>query len=177
MIMLNDFCVKHIQHSNMNTGNVDRIVRLKQQYWPYSYEMQKKWIEENLNSSDSHLCIETASSELVGYLNLVKVNIILDGVNTSAIGIGNVCVDKLYLKKGIGLLLINVANYFLKNIALNGVLLCKEKEIDFYSKAGWSLLNRESTEIIVKEKPYSNNLMYTKNDFSQVHTLKIDRNF
>ena len=55
-------------------------------------------------------------------------------------GLGNVCIDKCFQKRGFGKELIRFINGFLEKTNRIGLLLCKEKTVAFYGKNGWKEL-------------------------------------
>ena len=93
---------------------------------------------------------------LVGYMNLIQTEVVLNDETQPFLGIGNVC----SLKKGLGYgreLLIGVQKYLLKN-NYKGILFCKDKLVDFYTKFEWTLI--DDNKIISKNYKNVNIMFY-----------------
>ena len=130
--------VKIIRHSDLSQADLLTIVKLKMQHWHFEESEQIKWIDKNISSCDYHLLITNNESVLIGYLNMVRLNVQNDK-NKRYLGIGNVCVNKSYKSLGYGLLLMNIVNIFINQNNFLVILLCKDALSVFYKKAGWYL--------------------------------------
>lgn len=133
-----------IEHSSLNQTDLDLIIDIKSISWPYSYEDQLKWINQNLSNEDLHL-IFYFDGNAVGYLNLTKIKVLLNNEIVSAYGVGNVC-TKVY-GCGYGKDLLLNTNQFLLEQNKVGLLFCKDNLIPFYSKCGWALVPVESVSL------------------------------
>jgi predicted GNAT family N-acyltransferase len=162
----------------LSQQDIDTLIEIKQQHWPYPYEAQIKWINDNIKSDDYHLFLYL-NDEFVGYLNIVHIIVIMDGREIDDYGIGNVCVSKKYAHIGLGSVLMSVANSWLKKQEKIGFLLCKDELIDFYRQAGWSLLKVNST-LICGNQCYVNIMFYNSKELSSIKPMiqvEINRNF
>jgi len=131
------FKLKVIQHANISKVNLDEIIRIKSVAWNYPYEMQLEWIRINLKDSDLHLLLYE-DDKAVAYLNLISIELIIDEITYSALGVGNVCaIEK---GKGYGTELMKKANQFIVNENSIGLLFCKISLVDFYKKFDWSIV-------------------------------------
>lgn len=139
--MSNGFIVRHELHKYLTDEELDKIISLKMQHWEYSKESQIKWIKENIDQNDIHLMVMVNKDNLIAYLNMVRVSISANGNEKPFFGIGNVCVDKQYLRLGYGGLIMNISRFVLQQSKLPGILLCKKYLIEFYSKGNWFLFN------------------------------------
>lgn len=129
--------IRLIRHKEITPEDVDKIIKLKSQHWNYSYESQYKWLYENIADNDFHLILENSKHKLIAYLNIVYVDVECDGKSISHLGIGNVCVAKELKGMGYGILLMNIATYYIKLLNKTGILICKENLREFYKKTGW----------------------------------------
>jgi hypothetical protein len=130
----------YLENSEISYDQLSDVINLKKVHWNYSIEEHFVWVKENLNTDDIHvLMIE--NDVLVGYLNLVRTEVLINDNLYNFFGIGNVCSRKKNMGYG-KTLLIEVNNYLLKN-SCYGILLCKESLIDFYKKADWKLLDKD----------------------------------
>lgn len=136
--------LKIIPQSEITNENLDEIVRIKSIAWPYSYDQQIEWINKNLKGLDIHLLL-TKNNELVGYLNLVNIDLRLDNIHYNAFGIGNVCaIEK---GKGFGNELMKQTNQYLLKENRIGMLFCKESLTSFYHKFGWEKVEKINLQV------------------------------
>jgi predicted GNAT family N-acyltransferase len=138
--------LKHdlIPHREISEEFLGQIVRLKSQHWNYTNEQHLDWIKKNIQRDDFHLVVENGEKKVIAYLNLVKILISFDNKNEEEyLGIGNVCVDHLFVGTGLGLLIMNTTNFYLKYLGKRGSLICKPNLNAFYSKANWIKFNGE----------------------------------
>lgn len=143
-----------ILHCQLTEQDLEKIVSLKKKHWNYSTEEHQNWINNNINKDDIHvLMIE--NEVLVGYLNLIQTEVILNNEIHFFLGIGNVC----SLEKGLGYgreLLIGMQKYLFEN-NFKGVLFCKDKLVGFYSRFGWKLIDKNK---IISENYKNVNIMF-----------------
>lgn len=128
-----------LKHSELDETTIRKIIALKSQHWPFSYEEQLDWFSKNLKTNDLHLLLFDDNRILRAYLNMIELNALIDDKIQLNYGIGNVCVDKVNKKKGLGLLMMQIVNYYLKQNSAQGLLLCKHNLVPFYEKANWTL--------------------------------------
>jgi len=170
--MINDFRIKYVNNSFVTSDMLERIIKLKMQHWHYTKASHEKWIQENLNDNEYHLWIEDNTGEIISYLNIVFLPVRLDNQLEQSIGIGNVCVDKNITGKGLGLLLMQICNYYISFYKMPSILLCKKDLFRFYSKSGWI---KFSGEVVLKGNKYNELLMFNKRP--EVSHVEIERNF
>jgi hypothetical protein len=131
-------------HADIQENEMDKIIALKSIFWQYSYESQINWLKNNLQNNDLHMMI-IDNEELIAYLNLVKIQLTINGANFHAIGIGNVCT--VQTGKGYGsVLMAELNNYLLVN-HLIGALFCHSELERFYAKFCWqkiSIIHKEN---------------------------------
>ncbi len=129
-----------ITHRDISQEELLGIIKIKQVSWNYPIESQMLWIERNLSEEDIH-CILKEESIPIAYLNLKDISVTIDGADYMAYGIGNVC-SKI---KGCGYgseLILKVNNYLLDSKRV-GLLFCKDKLVDFYSRFNWILIQKD----------------------------------
>ena len=167
-----EFRVKLIKHLDLIKFDLDRIIKLKQEHWDYPYISHLEWINNNINEDEYHLMITDNSDNIIAYLNLVNVKVVNVNESTTYVGIGNICVQIANSGKGFGKLILTLCNYYLNEMGMDGVLLCKPELLDFYKKFGW---NQYVGEAYVLGDKLSNCLMSTK--LISGSPLYINRNF
>ena len=104
-----------LQVKDLDQACVERISRLKMQYWSYPLEEQKNWFYEKTNQTDFHLLGYNADGNLVGYLRITKRNLAIRGSSVVANGISSVCVDGECRGCGIGKKLMQKAEEIVKS--------------------------------------------------------------
>lgn len=172
---------KLMNHTELTERQLYQIATIKSQHWCYSIDSQIEWIKKKYKEGDVHITL-LENGVIVGYVAIVQISIVADGNILDIHGISCLCVEKSYLNKGYGSLLVERALKFAKANKKNICLLCKEKLVKFYERCGYVVLNPQS--IFVEQAHYNHKLMlYDCITDSEVNTLKvarkilIDRNF
>lgn len=129
--------MKILEHSEVNLEILEKIVEIKKKSWDYSFREHLGWIEKNIRPKDLHFLLYE-DNELIGYANLVHINVVNNKTNIPFIGIGNVC--SKYKGRGDGQKLMKEVNTFIVQNNYRGLLFCKEYLIDFYRKFDWKLI-------------------------------------
>lgn len=171
-MVIENFNIYFVEDANLDEDMICEIIKVKQQYWNYSYDEHKKWMDENINHDERHLIMTDSSKNVIAYLNIVKTSIIYNDIEEEVLGIGNVCVDKNFSGKGIGKLIMNVCNYYLSCYEKRSILLCKPNLVKFYEKSGWI---KYEGNVFINDSQYNGELMFTNLETSSQVLLK--RNF
>ena len=137
-MVIKELNIRFLHNLEITERDIKEIIKIKQSYWKYAFEEHKRWMRENLNDEDYHLLVMNGN-DLIGYLNIVQLDILIDGEKTSAYGIGNVCIYDQYSKQGVGTLMLHVLNFYLNKQTYPSMLLCKEQLVKFYSASGWMI--------------------------------------
>lgn len=168
------------KHKEITGDEIASLILLKQQYWKYDYESQLHWLKENLLPEDIHIFVRSKEG-LLAYLNLVNVQVEMDSKVWTMIGIGNVCVSKENKHTGMGLILMAQANALIRELKLEGILLCKRELSAFYELSGWEKMNIQ--EVIINNIPFYDYVMILKDrrknsgQFEGGFRLLLNRNF
>jgi predicted GNAT family N-acyltransferase len=163
--------LKFILHSKLTEIELQNIILLKKYNWDYSTEEHKIWIENNILNDDIHVIMKK-DGYVIGYLNLVKTEVLLNDQKYFFWGIGNVCT----LEKGLGFgkeLLIKTQKYLIIN-NYKGFLFCKDHLVGFYNKFGWELV---PTKYVTTDKFKDVNIMFYNVDVSYKKVEYNGRNF
>ena len=147
------FQVKLIKHQNTTAQDIKEIIDLKSKQWDFSLDSQLQWIKKNIKNSDFHMLL-MLDNKNVAYLNLIDIDLIVNGISKKGLGVGNVCaIEK---GKGYGFELMKEANRTISNLNKIGLLFCKESLLKFYSSLAWKELkqgqyriNCEDSNVIV----------------------------
>lgn len=150
---------KFIKHDQCTEELIKDICRLKKQHWDYPIKEQKKWIAENIGKNDIHLLLRNDENILIGYLSLVKVEVFQKEDLINMFGIGSVSVDKTHLGEHLGLLLMNLVNFYLRKQNKQGILLCGDKLTNFYIKCGWNLFKGN---VYHKDSIFEDNTLFSE---------------
>ncbi len=163
-----------IKQGDLNDKDFEEIISLKNQYWVYPYESQKRWINENLNKDDIHLLMKIDENP-IAYLSICRVEITIDGNKSDMLGIGSVCVDSKHAKKGLGKAIVLKANEIIREQNAMGVLLCHDALVAFYRLCGWNLVNYNTATL--GGKIYCDNVMILSNNEIDAVNIEITKNF
>lgn len=164
--------VEVVSNKDITSSKLNEIVTLKMQHWKYTRDEHINWMKSNLLENDQHLLFYDEVNNLLAYLNLVNVTVSYGSTSKEYIGVGNVCVDKRVNARGIGLLLMNLANFYLKQFDRQGILLCKNELDGFYQKAGWKIY---SGNCVISGNIYSHSVFLT--DELDTPKIIINENF
>lgn len=167
--------IEFIYNKEIEKNILNKIINLKMQHWPYDEDAQIKWMEQNLHADDIHVCV-FQDEALTAYLNLVELHAVIDDKVVKAYGIGNVCVDKVYSRKGYGKMLMAAINVFLVERNIAGILLCKERLVPFYTKANWRCIDRQRVKTFIGNKLFEHCTMVFNIELPQ-QSMYLDRNF
>ena len=137
--------IKVIHHKDIDKNSLLEICKIKSVFGDYTIESQVKWIKENINDNDIHFLLYN-SEKLVGYLNVVIVDVKVDNETEKVYGVGNVCVNNK--GKGVGKELMQELNNFIVEKGKMGLLFCKENLINFYTKCNWETINLDSIKTV-----------------------------
>lgn len=138
------FSTQFIRHKEASQVLIDRVIALKQSAWPYPKDSQLTWIKNNLKDDDFHVILHYNNID-IAYLNLCKVNCIINGFEVTCFGIGNVCAKEK--NKGYGKKLVETINDWLTNKDKIGLLFCHPEVESFYCKCGWSKIETSNCSI------------------------------
>lgn len=170
--MITDFYVRMVENSCLSNKEQQRIIMLKQQHWHHPMQSQINWMKENIRNGEYHLWLGQPDGQIIAYLNFVFLSVRFENRVEELVGIGNVCVDKALSGKGIGLLLMQICNYYIKCQDKKAVLLCRKDLVSFYKKSGWKEY-LGSTVLLGKE--YKESIMFSV--LPEEKRVEIERNF
>lgn len=132
-----------IKHYDILFRDILRAVSVKSVAWPHPVESQLKWIIDNMFPNDLHVFLTDGVADKA-YMTLSPVEGLMNGSNTSFMGVGCVCSANPGMGGGKSLI-INTNQYLIEN-SLKGLLFCKQNLIDFYSKYNWKLIPPERVQ-------------------------------
>lgn len=133
-----------IPHSEISEEDLREIIRIKQISWPYSYEDQVKWIRKNLKDEDKHVLLSSDGNN-VGYLNLIKTELIINGQHVSSLGVGNVCTT--VRGQGWGKELMMLTNNYIRKTNATGLLFCRDRLENFYGMCKWKKIDNSKIRV------------------------------
>lgn len=165
--------IKFLRHADCSEEQLMDICRFKNLNWSYPINSHRKWLVENIVKADTHLLL-FENRDLIGYLNIVNVDVLADGSSISAFGIGNVCIHPEYKGNGLGALIMSATKYFCRKNGRMGILLCQDKNTAFYDACNWHRFNGSVT-IPVHDNSIHINFYSTKP--LSFKTVKCNRNF
>lgn len=134
-----------VNQKNISEQQLLEICNIKSVFGDYGIDSQKRWIINNLEEDDIHFLLYE-DEVLVAYLNLVNVQIFINGYAYTGYGIGNVCSKEK--GSGLGTKILSRLNEFLLKTNKLGYLFCKENLMSFYLKNGWTVLNSDDSAVL-----------------------------
>lgn len=129
-----------VKHSEITTGLLNEIIKIKSVAWPYMYDQQIQWVEEHIKPSDIHVLL-SQNKKNIAYLNLVDVELTINENRSRGYGIGNVCSIENGL--GYGKQLMLKTNEYITSLNKFGLLFCKTELVPFYTKVAWNIINKD----------------------------------
>ena len=160
--------LEYILHENVSKENLVDIVKIKSVAWPYSYEKQIDWINNNIKTNDLHFLLYE-DTEPVAYLNLINIELIIDYKKFNAVGVGNVC--SLEKGKGWGNELIKKTNNFIKEHNYIGLLFCKYNLVNYYYRNNWTLITKDKLELLFDNKEIETMIFNFHQKFDRIKYL------
>ena len=118
---------------------IKKILILKDSFWKYSIKSQKEWFKENVRNKDLHNLL-FLNKKLIGY-TLLRLRKIKNLKNLYFL-LDTMIIKKELRKKKYGELLMKFNNHIINKNNKLGFLVCKKKEIKFYKKFKWKILNK-----------------------------------
>lgn len=79
-----------IKHNDILFRDILRAVSVKSVAWPHPDESQLKWIIDNMYPNDIHVFLTDGEADKA-YMTLSPVEGLMNGSNTSFMGVGCVC--------------------------------------------------------------------------------------
>lgn len=163
---------KIIKNADLDNTYINKIAYLKIMHWNYPIESQIKWIEKNFNDSDLHFFLEDKDC-IISYCSLKNIKVIVNDKTIDVLGLGSVCTNLHYLKKGYGTKLIKFVNEYIINNKKQGVLLCKNHNLNFYKKSNW---NHYLGNVYINDRLFTDNLCYLNID-KDIYNFQIEELF
>lgn len=133
--------VQFIRHSTIDPDVLKNVCEIKQIAWQYGLEKQIEWINQNIRGEDFHVLMY-GNTNVIAYLNLININVCVDGNNMCGFGVGNVCSRTRGI--GYGGMLMKKVNNFLTTQEKLGLLFCKPSLVKFYSKYHWKQIDKKN---------------------------------
>ena len=134
-----------VKQKDISEQELLEVCKIKSVFGNYSIDSQKQWIMNNLKDDDKHFLLYK-DDVLVAYLNLIDIQILINGNSLSVYGIGNVCSKES--GNGFGSKILSRLNEFLRSVSMPGYLFCKQNLISFYSKNGWTILDCDNSNVL-----------------------------
>ena len=139
--------ILYIKHSDITEIYINEIIAIKSAAWQYSDKSHREWLSKNLKSSDIHVFLYM-KERVVAYLNLISIELNVNTIKVSGLGVGNVCAFEK--GKSWGTELMSRVNTFIKKNNCIGLLFCKNTLIEFYQKQNWSVLEHSNCNLLIE---------------------------
>ena len=133
-----------IPNSELSNRQLEEIIKIKSIAWNYNFDQQLAWIRQNLKESDLHVLLSTEDKNLA-YLNLIEIEVKIDGFLKKGYGIGNVC--SCEKNRGWGKEIMARTNSYLAKDNRIGLLFCKKTLVNFYYLNSWKIVDKEKLSV------------------------------
>ena len=117
------------------------IFKLKNEFWKYNLNNQKKWFKENIKKKDLHNCL-FSNNKLIGYTCLRRKVLSLSKTEKNYLLFDTLIINKKFKNKKLGTKLMSFNNKMIKKTKLPSFLITRKKIINFYKKNRWKLINK-----------------------------------
>ena len=157
-----------IPHKEVTSNQLKDVIKIKSKAWPYSFERQLEWINANLKEADIHVLLSLNETN-VAYLNLIDIELKLDGIVNESYGIGNVCASEK--GKGWGKEIITQTNLYLKLRNKVGLLFCKNSLVNFYNLYKWKIIEKRKITLLFDNESIETMIYNCEKEFNNLEYL------
>jgi len=157
-----------IPHKDVNRQQIEEIIEIKSKAWPYSFNSQLEWINTNLKGADLHVLLLLRGS-IIAYLNLIEIEIKIDGISQKCYGLGNVCASEK--GKGWGKEIMTQTNSFLKLKNKIGLLFCKKSLVNFYKLNNWELVEKNKLLLLFDNESIETMIFNSSTEYNHLEYL------
>lgn len=137
------YSLRIVRNAVISNQVLKDVIKIKSVAWPYSFEEQVLWMENNLTQNDLHVLL-LERDKPIAYLNLLNIEVLINSQKFHALGIGNVCAAKP--RMGYGSILMDKVSDFVHMNNYIGLLFCKAKLVPFYEKFNWNIVQIRDLE-------------------------------
>lgn len=156
------FGLKLIRHREVTEKQLEEIIKIKSTAWLYNFNNQIEWMNNNFKEDDIHVLMSLNNQD-VAYLNLVEIEIEIDGILKMGYGIGNVCARER--GRGYGSKIMSKTNLYLKKKNKIGLLFCKYSLVGFYKLNNWKLIEKNKLELSFNNESIETMIFNYDNEF------------
>lgn len=161
-----------LKKKEINKKYIESLCELKNSFWKFGLQSNKKWFLENVKTDDLNLFLKK-NKDLIGYTLLRKRTFKQNEKKKYFFYLDTLITSKKIRNRGYGQLLLAYNNFIIKQNRLTGFLLCKKKNIDFYRKMGWKLISKNKFRILNKKIKNLYGLIFNEKKSSQIYEFKI----
>ena len=138
--------MKLISHKSENLSKEIqiKILKLKKEYWKYDLKSQLDWFKNNILINDIHNCL-FFKKILAGYTCLRKRKLIQNNKKIPFLLFDTLIIKKKYQKNSFGKNIMKFNNQIIKKKNCPSYLLTTKKNIGFYLKNDWKIINTSFT--------------------------------
>ena len=155
--------LKSLEKKNLKKNDILNICKLKNSYWKYGIKSNLLWFKKNVKNNDLNIILKFNSS-LIGYTLLRKRTYFSKNKRNNFFYLDTIIISNKFKGKNFGKTLISFNNFIIERFNLLGFLLCEKKNIKFYEKFGWKILNSKKFLILNKDKKNLHGMCYNSNE-------------
>jgi len=140
--MLKSIKIYTKQTQLLRPSELKSIYLLKNTEWDFGAKGQYNWFQKEIKKKDIHILLKK-NNNLIGYTCLRYKKYFSGKKNNIFLLFDTHIVKKNFRNKGYGKILINKAIRVIKNKKILSLLFCKKKQIKYYKKFYWNVINKK----------------------------------
>ncbi len=131
---------KLVSYSSTKISKIllEKILKLKNNYWRHSLKSQKIWYKKNIKKIDTHNCL-FIKENLIGYTCLRKRKFYIFDRKFNYLLFDTLIIHNRFRKKGFGNSIMSLNNKVIKKKKLPSFLITTKKNVPFYKKNSWKI--------------------------------------
>jgi len=157
------FRLESIKKNRLSYKEVVSICKLKNSFWNFGIKSNLLWFKNNVKNNDLNIILKSDRST-IGYTLLRKRTYLYLNKKRYFFYLDTIIIAKKSRGQKFGKALILFNNFIIEKFDLLGFLLCKKKDIKFYKKFGWKLLNSKKYTIQNKDQNNLHGMSYNSNE-------------
>lgn len=152
---------------NLKKNEIMNIIKLKETYWKYGIESQKKWFRKYVNAQDIHN-LASLNNEFIGY-TLLRPRRIISEKYRKYLYFDTLIIKKKFRKKKYSSELMDFNNKIIRKNKKISFLITLKKLEKYYSKHGWKTLNNKNFKVCDHRQ---NSIGMVYNNFKKLKNFK-----
>jgi hypothetical protein len=145
--------------TNLKKTEIKEILKLKNQEWRYGFNSQQLWFKKYIKSNDIHIIL-LIDNKIQAYTCLRNRSYKIGKNFYKYLFFDTLIVRNNVRKKGFGKLIMEYNNYIINKQKKPSFLVCRKKNIKFYIKNNWKLINGDHYKIMDNSYKNQNGMVF-----------------